>query len=457
MIKSADRTTALIILTIASFLTPFTASAVNIALPSIAAEFNLDAVTLGWVSTAYLLATAIVLVPAGRWADIHGRKLVFLAGAVVFGLTSFLIALAPTAAILIALRVLQGAGGAMISATAVAILIAVYPPQEKGRVLGINTAAVYVGLSLGPTIGGILTQQFGWHSVFLVMVPLAILVIFLTLWKLPGEWAEARGDTFDLLGSILYGLSLLAIMYGFTVLPDGLGAALITFGVVGFVAFAGWEGRVKSPVLDLRIFRNNTVFTYSNMAALINYSATSASGFLLSLYLQQIRGLQPETAGLLLIAQPVVQAIFSPTAGHMSDSVEPRLLASAGMAMTAAGLFLFALLSPTTPLILVVLVLMLLGLGFGLFSSPNTNAVMSSVDRKRYGIASATLSTMRTVGQTMSIGIAVLIFALIIGHVAISPTVYPQLMSSIKITFLIFGVLCLVGIYFSLSRGKLHE
>ena len=456
MSRSTDRTTALIILTISSFMTAFAGSAVNIALPSMAADFGLDAVALGWVSTAYLLTTAIVLVPAGRWADIHGRKRVFLFGITVFGLASFLIALAPTATILIQLRVLQGAGGAMTWATGVAILTSVYPAQEKGRVLGINIASVYVGLSLGPTIGGFQTQQFGWRSVFLVCVPFAVLIVVMTLWKLKGEWAEARGESFDLIGSILYGLSLLAIMYGFTRLPAGLGAALIALGVACFVAFAIWEGRVKSPVLDLRIFRNNTVFTFSNIAALINYSATSATAFLLSLYLQQIRGLPPQTAGLLMIAQPVVQAIFSPLAGRMSDTVEPRLLASAGMAMTAVGLFLFALLSPSTPFFMVVLVLMLLGLGFGLFSSPNTNAVMSAVEKRLYGVASATLSTMRTLGQTMSIGIAVLVFTVLIGHVAISPAVYPQLMSSIKTTFTIFGVLCVVGIFFSLSRGKMH-
>ena len=451
------RTTTLIVVTLASFLTPFTGSSVNIALPSLAGELNLDAITLGWVATAYLLTTAIVLVPSGRLADIYGRKRVFLGGITIFGLASLLIGLAPTGGILIGFRVLQGLGAAMISSTGIAILTSVYPANEKGRVLGFNTAAVYVGLSVGPTVGGFITQQFGWRGVFLANIPLAALAAVLTIWRLGGEWAEARGDKFDVLGTVIYALALLTLIYGFSLLPAPSGFALIAVSIVAFAVFLVWEGRTASPILDIGMFKNNTVFTLSNIAALINYSATSASGFLLSLYLQQIKGFTPQVAGLVLISQPIVQALFSPLAGRLSDTVEPRLLASAGMSMTAVGLFMFSFLSPDTPDEVIILVLMLLGLGFGLFSSPNTNAVMSSVQRRLYGVASATLSTMRTVGQTLSIGMAVLIFAIVIGHVEITPAYYPQLMTSIRLTFTLFAVLCVFGIFASLSRGTLHH
>jgi len=451
------RTTTLIVVTLASFLTPFTGSSVNIALPSLAGELNLDAITLGWVATAYLLTTAIVLVPSGRLADIYGRKRVFLGGITIFGLASLLIGLAPTGGILIGFRVLQGLGAAMISSTGIAILTSVYPANEKGRVLGFNTAAVYVGLSVGPTVGGFITQQFGWRGVFLANIPLAALAAVLTIWRLGGEWAEARGDKFDVLGTVIYALALLTLIYGFSLLPAPSGFALIAVSIVAFAVFLVWEGRTASPILDIGMFKNNTVFTLSNIAALINYSATSASGFLLSLYLQQIKGFTPQVAGIVLISQPIVQALFSPLAGRLSDTVEPRLLASAGMSMTAVGLFMFSFLSPDTPDEVIILVLMLLGLGFGLFSSPNTNAVMSSVQRRLYGVASATLSTMRTVGQTLSIGMAVLIFAIVIGHVEITPAYYPQLMTSIRLTFTLFAVLCVFGIFASLSRGTLHH
>jgi EmrB/QacA subfamily drug resistance transporter len=457
MSKPAGHTGALVVITLASFLAPFAASSINIALPSIADELNLDAVTLGWVATAYLLATAVALLPAGRLADIYGRKRLFLLGNIIFGVSSLLIALAPSGAALIAWRIVQGTGAAMLSATTVAILTSIYPASEKGRVLGFNTAAVYTGLSIGPVAGGILTSQFGWRSIFIVNVLLAGAVVAGALWKLQGEWAEARGEGFDIGGAVIYGASLVAIIYGFSQLPGGAGMALVIGGILGLGLFATLEGRVRSPIINLKVFRNNTVLVFSNIAALINYSATSATGFLMSLYLQQIRGYPAETAGLILIAQPVIMAVFSPLAGRLSDSIEPRLLASAGMTLTAIGLFMFAFLSMTTSMVLVIGVLMLLGLGFALFSSPNTNAVMSAVEKRFYGVASATLGTMRVVGQTLSIGIATLIFALFIGHVAISPQNYPELMASIRVAFAIFGGLCVLGIFASLSRGNMHD
>jgi EmrB/QacA subfamily drug resistance transporter len=455
--SGVDRRVALIVVTLSSFLTSSTLSAVNIALPSIGRDLGLSAVVLGWIPTIYSIATAICLLPMGRVADIVGRKRVFVLGIAIFGIASFFLALSPSAGALLGLRVCQGIGGSMIFSTGTAILTSIYPADEKGRVLGITTAAVYVGLSVGPTLGGILTEQLGWRSVFLVNTPLAAAIILLVFWRLRGEWAEARGDTFDMTGTVIYGVALLAILYGFSSLPEVSSALLIVVGLAAFGLFVWWEKRTPSPLLDIGLFTGNLTFALSNLAALINYSATAATSFLLSLYLQQIRGFDPEVAGLILIAQPIVQAVFSPLTGHLSDTIEPRILASAGMALTALSLFIFATLDPATPIVVVILVLMLLGLGFGLFSSPNTNAVMSAVDRRSYGIASATLSTMRTLGNCFSIGTTVVVFAVLIGHVEITPDAYPALMTSTRLIFSIFAVLCVLGVVASLARGNLHE
>jgi MFS family permease len=357
---------------------------------------------------------------------------------------------------LISSRVLQGIGGAMIWSTAVAILISVFPPEERGRVLGINVAATYTGLSVGPFVGGLLTQYLGWRSIFWVNVPLGLLVLALIFWKLEGEWAEAKGEKFDIVGSIIYGLALIAIMYGFTMLPELLGAGLIIVGALGIVAFVKWETKVASPVLDLRLFRNNTVFALSNVAALINYSATFAVSFLLSLYLQYIKGLDPQEAGLVLVAAPVMQAIFSPSAGKLSDKIEPRIVASVGMGLTVIGLILFIFLNQTTSLWFIILGLMILGFGFALFSSPNTNAVMSSADKKFYGVASATLSTMRSIGMMFSMGVVMVIFAIYIGRVQIIPEYYLPFLKSVNVTFIVFAILCFGGIFASLARGKIR-
>ncbi len=453
---TVNKQVALFIATLGSFLTPLMGSSINIALPSIGKDFSMNAVLLSWIATSYLLAAAMFLVPFGKIADIHGRKKIFTYGILSYTISSFLSAISTSAILLICFRILQGIGGAMIFGTGVAILTSVFPPGERGKVLGINAAAVYSGLSLGPFLGGFLTQNFGWRSIFLVNAPLGLIIVILVFWKLKGEWAEAKGEKFDFTGSTVYALSLIGIMYGFSLLPALSGVGLILIGVLGALIFVKWETKVKTPVLDINLFKNNTVFAFSNLAALINYSATSAVGFLLSLYLQYIKGLNPQNAGLILISQPLIQAIFSPFAGRLSDKIEPRIVASLGMTFTVVGIFLFTFLNEKTAMKFIVTSLIFLGFGFALFSSPNTNAVMSSVKKRFYGVASGTLGTMRLIGQMFSMGIVMSVFAVYIGKVQITPQYYPLFLKSIKLAFIIFAVLCFCGIFASLARGKIR-
>jgi MFS family permease len=255
----------------------------------------------------------------------------------------------------------------------------------------------------------------------------------------------------------VYAIALLALMVGFSLLPNGLGAILIVAGAIGLAGFLWWEMRSQNPVLHIDLFAKNRPFAFSNLAALINYSATSAVTFLLSLYLQYIKALSPQQAGLVLVAQPIVQAAFSPLAGGLSDRIEPRIVASIGMALTATGLALLIPLNSATPLWAIVADLMLLGFGFALFSSPNMNAIMSSVDRRFYGVASGTAGTMRLVGQMLSMGIAMLLFALFLGRVEITSAVYPLFLNSMRAAFAIFAILCVAGVFASLARGRIRE
>ena len=447
----------LLIATMSSFLTPFTSSSVNIALPSIGKILSLDAVSLSWVATAYLLAAAAFLIPFGRIADIYGRKRVFRIGIVIDAVASILCATSHSGAWLIFFRAMQGLGGAMIFGTGVAILTSVFPARERGRALGINVAAVYAGLSVGPLVGGFLTDHLGWESIFLLNAFLGLVVTVAVFWKLRGEWMGAKGERFDYTGSIIYSLALVTVMYAFSALPAVWAIWLIIVGVVGLGAFVRWEMRQEHPVLNIGFFRNNTVFAFSNLAALINYSATFAVGFLMSFYLQYIKGFTPERAGLILIAQPVIQVIFSPLAGSLSDRIEPRIVASTGMALTTAGLVMLTFLNGDTGLPYVLISLIILGSGFGFFSSPNTNAVMGSVESKYYGVASGMLGTMRLIGQTFSMGVALLLFALYIGRVQITPAYYPLFLKSMKTAFIISAALCFAGIFASIARGRAHR
>ncbi len=442
---------ALAVATLASFLTPFMGSATNVALPAIGREMGLDAVALSWVATAYLLSAAVFLVPFGKVADIQGRKRVFVGGLLVYTATSLLCALAPSFPLLLAGRVAQGLGGGMIFGTGVALLTSIIPPGKRGLALGVNVAAVYLGLSLGPPLGGLMTQHLGWRSVFLSNVALGAIAAAMAAWGLVGEWRESPGDRLDVPGAILYGAGLCALMYGLGRLPSG--AAFAGAGIAALAAFVAWERHAAHPLLDLALFAENRVFAFSNLAALINYAATFAVGFLLSLYFQSVRGLSPQAAGGLLTAQPLVMAVVSPFAGRLSDRVDPRLVASSGMGLIAIGLGLLALVGPATPAAFVVVCLLVLGAGFGLFSSPNTNAVMASVEKPSYRVASATLATMRLVGQMLSMGVASLVLAAFAGREAVGPERAGGFVAGMRAAFAFYALLCVAGVFASLARG----
>lgn len=457
MSAGVSKRVTLIIASIAAFVGAFMFSSVNIALPAIGKEFATEAVLLGWVANATILAAAAVLLPAGRLADIYGRKKIFLYGTLLFAVSSFLCVISDSAISLIAYRILQGIGAGMTMGTSVAILISVFPVEERGRAIGINVAAVYLALSLGPFLGGVLTQHLGWRSIFILSAFLGLVVAVLIFWRLKGEWAEARGERFDVVGSIVFGISLVVMLYGFTVLPTMLGFLLVVLGGLGLLAFVWWEAKVASPILNVGLFRKNTVFVFSNLATLINYSATFAVIFLLSFYLQYTKGLPPQTAGLILVAQPAVMAIVAPVAGRLSDRVEPRIIASIGMAFSFVALVLFVFLTEETALGLIIGSLVIFGLGAGFFSSPNTNAVMSSVEKKFFGVASGTQATMRTCGMALSMGVVMILFSIYIGEAQITPEYYPAFLTSMKVGFIIFAALCFGGIFAQLAGRKARQ
>lgn len=450
----ATERAALLVATLSSFLTPFMGASTNVALPAIARDLSLDTVELGWVASSFLLAAAIGLVPFGQLADIRGRRLIFIRGVAVYTLGSLLSALASSSLFLIVARAVQGLGGAMIFGTSVAILTSVYPAGRRGRALGINAASVYIGLSLGPVVGGLITEHLGWRALFGVNVALGATLLGVASTALRGEWSGNRAARFDATGATVYALALGALMYGLSRPPSLAGGAWMTAGVAALAVFVWFERTAAFPVLDVTLFARSRVYALSNLAALINYSTTFAVGFLLSLYLQHVRHLGPQDAGLVLVAQPIVMALVSPPAGRLSDRVSSRVVASAGMALTTLGLVLLVPLSERTPLGYVVACLILLGTGFGLFSSPNTNAVMGAVEPGQYGVAAATLGTMRLVGQMLSMGIATLAVSSMAGTGVLAASGGPGLVRAARLTFIVFAVLCAGGVLASAARGE---
>jgi EmrB/QacA subfamily drug resistance transporter len=443
----------LFVVSAVQFLTPFMLSAVGVALPAIGREFSASAVQLGLVETVYIFAFSLFLLPAGRLGDIYGRKRIFTIGILVFTAGTVLVSLAFTIESFIMFRFFQGCGGAMITGTSVAILSSVFPPAKRGQAMGIIVGCVYLGLSLGPVLSGFMVTHLGWRWIFYLGVLIELFCLALTVLRLKGEWAEARGERFDIVGTLLYISSLFFLIYGtLNQKEGGIYLVFMASGALGFLIFLVFEYRCSSPILDVGLVFRNRVFAFSNLATLINYAASFGIAFFMSLYLQVVRGYSPQWAGWILIIQPVFQAALSPLFGGLADRVSPAGLATAGMALCSVSLGLVSQVHAETPMPVIMGILALMGVGFSLFSSPNTTTVMGSVLPKSYGIASSFLATMRTVGMLCSMTIITLVFKHIMGNHPVSVETQVSFLASMHLCMMIFCFLCIAGVFCSMVR-----
>lgn len=451
--KSIQRIT-LIVTSFASFVTPFIGSANNIALPSIGKDFTATAVELSWVATSFLLSAAVFLAPFGRIADIIGRKKVFNWGLIIFAVSSFFCAFSPNISILITLRIFQGMGGALITASIMAIITSVFPREIRGKAIGIVVAAVYVGLTLGPFLGGILIKTYGWESVFLFTIPFAILSLILSLIFLKEDLSVLKKEPFDWKGSLIFSVAIVSLIYGFTKLPEINGVILTLTGVICTLIFIVFEKNQNYPVINIKLFQENKIFAYSNYTALIVYASTFATSFLLSLFLQYIKGLNPLQTGQIIIIQPVLMAAFSPLAGKLSDKINPGKVATVGIVFIIIGLLILSFIQQNSSIWFIIPLLVIFGIGYALFSSPNTNDIMSSVEKKDYGLASGAIGTMRIVGQMSSMGITTMIFSIILGNTTIKEANFSEFILGTRTILVSFTIFSFIAIYTSYKRIK---
>ena len=441
----------LLAVTMASnFLNPLMGAAVNVALPKMGEEFSMSAVGLSWVSMSFLLASSVFLVPFGKISDSWGRMKMFLYSNILFAASSFFCAFSMSPEMLILGRILQGIAAAGIFATSMAIVISAFEPHERGKMIGLNVTAVYVGLSVAPVIGGILTSSLGWRSLFFINAGAVLLIILAILTKIRAEWSVPSQGKFDFKGTIIYMLSVTGLMYGFSHLPKTEAIILTITGIAGLIVFAKFEMKQTNPVFEMQLFFKKKLFAFSNLSAFINYAATFAITFVFSLYLQYVKGLSPKEAGLVLIAQPIVMAFVASFSGKLSDRKDPRILASLGMGISAAGLLMLSFVSKETGYVYIIMALVILGFGFGMFSSPNMNSVMSSVEKRFLGLASATVSTMRTTGMMFSMAVAALSVHVFMGDADINPGNLDSFMLSMRTVIITFTLLCTLGIFISL-------
>jgi len=446
------RTAVLFALALISFLVPYMGAALNLALPEIALQFNLEPKKLGWINSSFLIATAVFQVPLAKVADIIGRKKTFCSGVMLFGVSSIACACAWDFSSLMAFRVLSGIGGAMIFGTNLAILSATFENHERGKAMGILTAVVYMALAAGPFFGGIFTHYLGWESVFYIPGIILLIGSCVIPFLIKQEWIEQSKYPFDKIGSLIYGVSLFCLIFGFSELPTALQdqtymVAPIAFvaGIIGMFVFYNYEKKIEHPVFQVSIFNDNKTFTFSSLAAFFSYAATMAVSFMISLYLMLVRGLDAKSAGLVLISSAIVQSIASFYAGRLADKFDPSKIAFLGMALNVVGLLGLIFVSSESSILLIIVMLLFLGLGFGLFSSPNIKIIMGSVESKLMNQASATVGTMRLTGQAFSMGIAVMAFALFVGDSPITEANFDLFMKSWKFVFAICAFFCAAG------------
>jgi EmrB/QacA subfamily drug resistance transporter len=433
-----------------SFLTPFVRSSINLALPALAFEFDLSAVFLTWISTVYLLVNAILYIPFGRIGDIYGRKRIFHYGLIIFTISSFISAFAPSGEIFLAFRVLQAIGNAMIFANLNAMISSAFPENERGRAFGLTSMGVFAGLIFGPILGGAIIEIVGWRTLFYLDTVIGIIAVF-AITRFKHDWIAAEGEKLDILGSFILGLSLLAIIYGFSDFTNNYSLFLVIAGIIGLSLFYLVEKRVNYPLINLGLFSSRS-FTFGNITAFINYGAFVSVGFILTLYLQYLKGYDPLTAGLIVSVQSIVMVLVSPFAGRLSDKIAPENVSTAGMVLTTLGVALMTLITFENALYLGGCSLIIFGAGIGLFYSSNTKVVLSAVEKKYFGIASATLSDARSMGQIFGMGIIMIIISMIMGDVEIMPSNYPQLILSLRISLVALAVISAIGIFTSLLK-----
>jgi len=431
-------------------------SAVNIAVPRIADDLQVGANAVSWIPVAMLWGNVVFLLPMGRLADIVGRKRMFITGIVLFVMASLAILLPQTIESLLLIRVVQGISSSMIYGTSMALIGVIYANSNRGQALGIGASSVYFGLTLGPLVGGWLTEHWGWQSVFWAPTLVLLLCLVVLVIYVKGEWKAEHKTKFDWQGSLIFMAWVSAFMLGLSRLSDWRFALLAVGGLLLLGVFVWHQGQKTSPLLNLSALRANRIFNRSLLSAFFIYGSSFSMVFLLSLYLQYIHQLSPTEAGQIVLIQTLIMMVLAPITGRLSDRYEPRLLSTFGCLLFVIGYAMLFGLGMQTSLHYVMVALVFLGLGFGFFSSPNNNAAIGSVPADKLSIAAALLNLARTMGNMVSSAIVMTLFSVTMGGAAITAELYPQLLLVIQITMGLSVGYALIAAVFSYRRGRIH-
>ena len=438
---------------ITSFFAVFLSAGIVLGVPSIASEFQMNNIVQNWIPTIALLVVAVFTLPAGQISGKYGVKKSLIAGVIIFLAASIGACLSFSRETFLFFRVVQGIGMAFLNVSAMAMVVQAVNPKKRGKALGFTVTGIYLAGSLSPVLCGFLVYNFGWRAMFYFVIPFLVLCLVLMIFKIPGEWKTYENNKIDTTGYVLYGIGILLFIYGFTNLMNAFGVICTIIGLILLVIFGFYELKYESPAFNMALFKNMK-FTSSNIAALCSYLAIAAITTILNYHFQYVRGWNAQISGLMLIITPIIMALMAPNSGKLSDRIHPQKLAAIGMGIATVTLAILIFLDANTPIYLIVIAMVLQGIGMGLFTTPNTNAIMSSVPANETPNASAAQSAMRTIGQTMSLGLLTLVFAWIMGSLKLSPQYAGLIVQSSQLVCIICTIICIIAIFASLVGIK---
>lgn len=434
---------------LATVIVAFLLNAAPVALPSIAKSFAMNNVLQNWVDTLYLLTIAVFSVPCGKICQKYGLKKVLKIGIIIFLLGTLGTGLSINSYMLLLFRIVLGIGCAILNVSSIALIVESISDDKKATAVGIAVAAVYVGIALAPLIGGSLIFNYGWQSLFFATIPVILLNYYL-IYKVDDEWKHDDTHNFDITGTALYSIGIILFVYGFTRILELTGQIISITGIILLIIFALWELRNNNPIFEMRLFKNIR-FASANLACLFSYFATFMITYVYNYHLQYIMGMSAQTAGMYLLITPFIMIFMSIISGWLIKKIKGEILTGIGLAILAMAFILLCTLNSSTPLYLILVAMTLHGIGYGLFSSPNTVLITTSVPVDESSKASASLSAMRLIGQTVSLGIFTTVFAIIMGNVVIEPRYYDLVIQSshiIAVLAVIFVVIgCIISFY----------
>jgi EmrB/QacA subfamily drug resistance transporter len=455
--KPAIAKFALIIVCLGSIIGPLGMASVNIAIPDLAAELQANAKMVSWLPTLFILSSVIFMLPASKLADNYGRKRIYAYGMALNAFSSFMCGLGTSIEWVLFWRFIQGGASAMIFGPGVAIITSVTPSHKRGAALGIAAACVYVGLTIAPAVGGWLTELWGWRSVFFFQVPIVVALLILIKMRLSGEWKNDEKTRYDWWGTGIFTVFSSFLVYGLSILPHIFGAVMLVLSAISLALFILHQSRSRRPLIRVQMFRESRVFSMSLTTSLLMYASNFPLIFLMSLYLQFVKGLSPSHAGQVLLLQALSMAIMAPLSGKLADRFQPRLLATLGCVIVACGLLVLSLMDTQTSVTYIASSLLLIGVGFGLFSTPNNNAIMGGVKRHEVGVASASMNLARTIGNLFGMSLVNLMVHYYLGDAQFTQEQNPALIQTVEMALNMSLTFVLIACVISAFRGKLRN